>query len=152
MAISGGSYRVENDLQQSFKTNMDNQNETVSGITEGYSSSNRKWFNENKNPIVGITPEMLPKITNAIDEYISNLTTTLEGMPTAVDYTQAFKGEGITKAVETFVTSVKDVCKSYLDALKNAENQIVESVNAQYQASDSDLAGQLNSDASSIRN
>lgn len=160
MAISGGSYKIDNDLQQSFKTNMDSQNSTVSSVIGGYSSSNSsvsvangygvRDASQNSHDMVGITPEMLSRITTAIDNYVSNLNSTLDNMPSAVDYTQAFKGEGITKAVENFVTSVKEICKSYLTRLKEAEQQIIESVHSQYSASDEDISGQLNSDASNI--
>lgn len=160
MAISGGTYTVNNGLQQTFKSNMDTQNSTVSSVIGNYSSSNKSdggWFgigaydnSINSHDTVGITPEMLTKITSAIDEYVNNLNATLDAMPTAVDYTQAFKGQGITKAVENFVTTVKDVCKSYIYSLQNVEQQIIKSVEMNYNDSDSDLSGQLNTDSTNI--
>ena len=164
MAISGGNYRVENDLQQSFSSDMSGKGDTISSVIGDYNSSNYKknYFlgidflakdfdgSQNSHDFVGITPDMLSKITGAIDSYASNLTSILDGMPEAVDYTQGFKGTGVETAVKNFVTTVKEVCKSYLESLKLAENQIIESVNAQYAASDQDIAGQLNSDSSAI--
>lgn len=164
MAISGGNYRVDNDLQQSFSSDMTSKNETIENTIKSYSSSNYEknsflgidWLakdfdgSKNSNDFVGITPEMLSKITGAIDSYSSNLTSILDGMPDTVDYTQAFRGTGIETSVKNFVISVKEVCKAYLESLKQAENQIIESVNAQYQASDQDIASQLDSDSSAI--
>lgn len=164
MAISGGNYRVENDLQGSFSGEMKGTIDTVNSTIGNYSSSNyekrtflgidflAKDFDGSKNShdFVGITPEMLSKITGAIDSYSSNLNNILDSMPDAVDYTQAFRGTGVEAAVKNFVVSVKELCKSHLESLKLAENQIIESVNAQYQASDQDVASQLNSDTSAI--
>lgn len=158
MAISGGDYRVKNDLQQSLSNDMNSSIDAVNSTIGNYSSSNYedrfilKDIDNSKNShdFVGITPEMLSKITGAIDSYSSNLNGILDGMPDTVDYAQAFRGTGVETAVKSFVISVKELCKSYLESLKLAENQIIESVNAQYQASDQDVAGQLNSDTSGI--
>lgn len=161
MAISGGTYRVNSDLQQSFRTNMETQNATVNSVISSYTGSAdnggeslfSKTFGMASSltyETVGITPEMLSKITTAIDEYVSNLNASLDAMPTAVDYTKAFKGEGVTKAVENFVTSVKEICQSYIISLQQTEQQIIDSVNSHYSASDADLSGQLNSDAANI--
>ena len=159
MAISGGSYRVENDLQQSFSSNMTSQNDIVNSTVGAYSSSNvsddfmgigARDGSANSYSTVGIKEGMVDRITGVIDAYINDLKTTLDSMPTAVNYTQGFQGTGVVSAVENFVTNVKNVCNTYITNLQNAENQIVESVYAQYSASDQDLAGQVNSDTSAI--
>lgn len=161
MAISGGDRRIDDDLRQSFSSELTNRNDTISTTIGSYSSSNVKegsWFfnlgaednSKNANDFVGITPEMLSKITTSIDEYTNNLVSILEKMPDAVNYGQGFKGTGIETAVKGFVTSVKEVCKEYLQSLKAAENQIIESVEKQYTISDEDIAGQLNTDSSAL--
>ena len=164
MAISGGSYRVEDDKANALSNDMKNRNETINSTIGSYNSSNYEkntflgidWLSadtdnsQNSNDFVGITPEMLSKITTAIDTYSSNLTGILDEMPDAVYYTMAFRGTSIEAAVKNFVSTVKEVCKSYLQNLKEAENQIIESVNKQYAASDEDISGQLNSDSSAI--
>lgn len=160
MAISGGDRRIDDGLRQSFSSKLTNRNDTISSTVGSYSSSNVKeggWFgigaednSKNANDFVGITPEMLNKITTSIDDYTNNLVSALDKMPDAVNYSQGFKGTGIEAAIKGFVTSVKEVCKEYLHSLKAAENQIVESVEKQYTLSDEDIAGQVNTDTSAI--
>lgn len=161
MAISGGDRRIDDDLRQSFSSDLTNRNDTISSTVGSYSSSNVKegsWFfgigaednSQNANDFVGITPEMLSKITTSIDDYTNNLVSALDKMPDAVNYGQGFKGTGIEAAIKGFVTSVKEVCKEYLQSLKAAENQIIESVEKQYTLSDEDIAGQLHTDTSAI--
>ena len=161
MAISGGSIRIEDDLRQSFSSDLNTRNDTISTTVGSYSSSNVKegsWFfgigaednSQNANDFVGITPEMLSEITGAIDTYTNNLVSALNKMPDEVNYSQGFKGTAVEAAVKKFVTTVKDVCKDYLESLKAAENQIVESVEKQYSTSDEDVSSQLNTDSSKI--
>ena len=62
----------------------------------------------------------------------------------------AFKGEAIGRALENFVSGVKESAFSYLNKLKAAEQQIVYSVNKTYQAQDTDISGNLSADASKL--
>lgn len=160
MAISGGTFRVEDDKINSFSSDMKSRNDTIAGTIGSYNSSNIKEGglfgigaqdnSKNANDFVGITPEMLSKITGAIDSYTNQLNSVLDQMPDAVDYTVAFRGTEVENAIKKFVTSVKEVCRSYLENLKLAESQIVESVEAQYKSSDANISEQLNSDVSAI--
>ena len=55
-------------------------------------------------------------------------------------------------AVVEFVQAVRTTATNYLKALHDAENQIVESVQAAYEQQDKDLSANLKSDASDILN
>lgn len=158
--ISGGDKRVTNDLQDKFKTTINDKQSTINSVVTGYSSSNDKTGGLfgmgsqertiNPNDVVGITGNMLNSITNSIDSYVSGLNAILDQMPTAVNYRQAFQGTGVETAIRNFVETVKDLCKLYIKNLQNAENQIVESVHANYRASDEDLSSSLNTASGKI--
>ena len=69
---------------------------------------------------------------------------------TTIDSQGAFKGTKITNALSSFIESVKSVSISYLNALQEAENQIIETVYNAYQQQDTEVSGQINSDSSSV--
>lgn len=144
MSISGGNFKVENDLQQAFKSNVESNSAEIKSEIQFFESTVIY-------DTVGITPEMLSNITTAIDNYVAKLTSVLDGMPSAVDYEQAFRGEFTNKAVKQFVEQVKETCKNYITNLQKAENQIIESVSKQYNLNDNILRSEIFTDASRVK-
>lgn len=99
--------------------------------------------------IAGITESFAANVTRAIDSYKSDVQSKLDQLQ-AVESNSAFQGAAISKALANFVTSVRDVGTDYLNRLSSAETQIINSVAAAYKTQDTDLSGNLGSDAGSI--
>lgn len=99
--------------------------------------------------LAGITPEFAAQASSAIDEYCANVESKLNEL-NAVESGSAFRGTALTGALNNFITGVKEVSINYLTKLKDAEQQIVNSVGTAYETQDADLAGNLNSDIGTI--
>lgn len=100
--------------------------------------------------IVGIDADFVTSIQTAIDTYIAGIQTELDKLETNVDPSTAFKGSGVTEAVQNFVTSVKEVAEGYIAKLQEAEKQIIDSVHSAYETQDTDLSANLTADSSSL--
>ena len=85
----------------------------------------------------------------ASNEYCTTIDNAIEKL-SQVDVNTAFKGTGIEGALNNFIESVKTVAKDYTNKLKAAETEIVNSVAQAYQAQDTDLTGDLGSDAAQL--
>lgn len=99
--------------------------------------------------LAGVTAEFAAQVSSAIDDYCANVESKLNEL-NAVESGSAFRGAALTGALSNFITGVKEVSMNYLSKLKDAEQQIVASVGAAYEAQDTDLAGNLNSDVGTI--
>lgn len=99
--------------------------------------------------LAGVTAEFAAQVSSAIDDYCANVESKLNEL-NAVESNGAFRGGALTAALSSFITGVKEVSMNYLAKLKEAEQQIVASVGAAYEAQDADLAGNLNSDVGTI--
>lgn len=100
--------------------------------------------------LAGITESFAANVSAAIDAYKERIQTELSKLE-AVESNAAFKGTAVSSALSKFVVSVREVGTNYIDKLSAAEKQIIDSVNAAYSTQDTDLSGNLNSDASSIQ-
>ncbi len=100
--------------------------------------------------LAGVTESFAANVSAAIDKYKENIETQLNQLE-AVESNAAFKGTAVSSALSKFVVSVREVGTNYINKLSSAEKQIIESVNAAYSTQDTDLSGNLNSDASSIQ-
>ena len=104
--------------------------------------------------VAGITGGFVESFKKTIDDYSANVEEALKKLDkvTDVNMDSALKGAGIKDAVVEFVQAVRTTATNYLKALHDAENQIVESVQAAYEQQDKDLSANLKSDASDILN
>lgn len=132
-----------------------NQKEVVD--SEGYLFGliGRKTHNEDTGvDVAGITGGFVESFKKTIDDYSANVEEALKKLDkvTDVNMDSALKGAGIKDAVVEFVQAVRTTATNYLKALHDAENQIVESVQAAYEQQDKDLSANLKSDASDILN
>lgn len=99
--------------------------------------------------LAGITASFASNVSSRIDEYCTTIDNAIEKL-SQVDVNTAFKGTGIEGALNNFIESVKTVAKDYTNKLKAAETEIVNSVAQAYQAQDTDLTGDLGSDAAQL--
>lgn len=98
----------------------------------------------------GIKPDFVNTLTNSISEYITKARAELDKLE-SVDSNEAFQGTQFQSALTNFVTGVKEVGESYLNALEAAEQQIINSVHTVYESQDQDLGGQLSADAQAVQ-
>lgn len=113
--------------------------------------ANTNWLGQTSGEsLAGITASFAANVSTAIDSYSEEVMNRLNNVQTAVDSGVAFKGSGITAALDNFIASVKEVSISYLNKLKTAETEIVNNVQKAYETQDTDLSGNLGSDASSL--
>lgn len=99
--------------------------------------------------LAGITAEFASSASAAIDTYCANVQAKLDELE-AVESSGAFKGEAISSALVRFIEGVKEVSISYLNKLKAAEAEIVNSVQTVYAQQDADISGDLGSDTGTI--
>lgn len=99
--------------------------------------------------LAGVTQSFATNVSNEIDTYKSEVQGYLDKL-TEAESNVAFKGEAIKASLTKFITSVRNVAKSYLDKLEAAEKQIVDSVKTAYQTQDTDLSQNLDSDSGSL--
>ena len=99
--------------------------------------------------LAGVTADFAKNVTTEIDSYCTSVNECIDKL-SQVEVNTAFKGSGIEAALNNFIESVKAVAKSYTNKLKNAETEIVNSVAQAYQTQDTDISGDLGSDASTL--
>lgn len=97
----------------------------------------------------GITADFVSSFTSAMSEYKTSITSWIDQIE-AVDSGVAFKGSALQSALSSFILGVKSVATSYINALEAAENQIVQSVEKAYAQQDTDISGNLNTDAGNV--
>lgn len=126
---------------------------TVDGGSTGGVSANRSGpfglGGASGASLAGVTAEFAAQVSSAIDDYCTSVENKLNEL-NAVESNGAFRGAALTGALSSFITGVKEVSMAYLAKLKVAEQEIVASVGAAYEAQDADLAGNLNSDVGTI--
>lgn len=99
--------------------------------------------------LAGVTASFAQNVCSAIDTYKANVMTYLDQLQDA-NSKVAFQGEGISQALTNFIDSVREVATSYLNKLSEAEQDIVNSVQAAYQTQDTDLSGSMSADAGTL--
>lgn len=99
--------------------------------------------------LAGVTADFASSVKSAIDTYKSEVQSYLDQIDSA-DSTVAFQGSEIGGAIKNFIDAVKDVATRYLTKLSEAEQLIIDSVQSAYQTQDSDLTGDMSSDASTL--
>jgi len=119
---------------------------SVDNSFQNGASSSGMFGNE---PIVGITASFAANVTGAIDNYVNDIQTILSEIST-VQTNEAFKGAGLEGALNNFVESVKTVATNYIRGLRDAENQIINSVAKAYATQDTDISGNINSDSGTL--
>ena len=140
MAVTMSSATVNQDLRNSMQ-NMEVDSSFQSGGATGGLFGGES--------LAGITPNFATNVTSAIEDYISGVNNILEKM-TGVQNNVAFKGAGVEQSLNSFIEKVKTVSLEFTDALKNAETQIINEVASVYGTQDTDISGDLHSDASSL--
>lgn len=98
---------------------------------------------------VGITENMARNISDAIEQYKQEITQTLSQLRN-VDSQSAFRGSGITEAISRFIEGVKYTANEYLQAVAESQNEIIYSVKQAYQQQDTDIAGSVKGDETSV--
>lgn len=99
--------------------------------------------------LAGITADFAANVSNAIDNYCTNVNSKIAALQN-VESNVAFRGTGITAALTRFIESVKTVAESYTNKLKLAEQEITASVATAYATQDTDLSGNMNTDAGTL--
>lgn len=101
-------------------------------------------------PLVGITESFATAVTGSIDSYCEGVNTALDELQ-SVATTGAFQGEAISAAIKTFVDGCREVAQSYVNKLKAAENQIINSVEKVYSSQDTELGGNVDGATASVQ-
>lgn len=99
--------------------------------------------------LAGVTPSFAKNVCNAMDTYTNSVKESINKLDSKVS-SNAFKGSGITKALQDFIEEVKVVANSYLDKLNAAEQEIINSVDTAYQTQDTDLSGDMSGDTTTL--
>ena len=99
--------------------------------------------------LAGITKNFADLVSKEIDNYIKNVDAEVDKMQ-AIKNDSAFKGTQINEALKNFVESVKTVATQYTEKLKNAEQQIINSVADVYSQQDTHISDSLGTDGSEL--
>ena len=118
-------------------------------LSGGAKKTTGLFFSDAK--LAGVTEQFAAAVSDEIDNYCSNVETILKQLETA-DSAVAFKGSQVGTALANFIEGVKSSAFDYLKKLKEAEQQIVNSVQKAYATQDTDLSSNLNTDTSSLQN
>ena len=137
MAISMSGASIQDDSRQTLMS---------STVDSSFAGSNA---NGGGAALAGVTASFASNVTSAIDSYKADIEATINQMCQA-DSSDAFKGASLQSALQSFLDAVKQVANSYLQKLTDAENQIINSVNAAYASQDTDLSSNLGSDQASL--
>lgn len=146
MAISMSGATVNTDERESLlQSSVDG-----SGTYGGETANATFWTGKpTGKPLAGVTASFAANVSRAIDSYSDDVMEKLNQLQTA-NSEVAFKGTALKSALETFIESVKEVSISYLNKLKAAETQIINSVQTAYETQDTDLGSNLGSDGSNL--
>lgn len=101
--------------------------------------------------LAGVTASFAANVCSEIDAYIKSITGHIDAM-VAAQSNVAFQGEGVSGALQRFITAVQAVANDYANRLKGAEQQIINSVQEVYTSQDAHLSGELGADAGSLQN
>lgn len=152
MAISMSGATVQDSARQALLSKSVNGSLTEGGATLNTETTGGLFNREEVTTgaaLAGVTASFATNVTAKIEEYISGIDGIIDEL-TNVANNVAFQGEGLEAALNNFVGGVKEVAKNYTKALKDAENQIINSVSAAYKTQDTDVSGNLGSDQSTL--
>ena len=136
MAISLSSYELEQDKKDELMSKTIDPSNFGSDMFGGQ-------------PLVGITAEFATAVSGKIEEYEKTIKEKLGELQEA-KASGAFKGASVEPAIEHFVVSVKELADSYVAQLSAAEQQIINSVSKAYSEQDTQVAGDIKTDSSTI--
>jgi len=145
MAITMNTEKVDNSKREQLLHTTVSSSFTDNAV-EPNKSGILFWRSTTGASLAGITPEFVSAFHDATTTYKGDIETILSELE-AVDSESAFKGASLKAALAKFITSVKQVSFDYLNALKEAEDLIAESVEKVYASQDETLSSDLGSDA-----
>ena len=150
MAITMSDARIETDERSSLKGAEINSNVLGEGVSFNYGDGfgNREATGAT---LAGVTQSFGEHLQKTMLAYRKSVDDILNELQYVVS-TKAFQGAGVQGALEKFVTSVREVAKSYMLKLTIAENQILSSVQKAYATQDSDLNQSMSGDATTLDN
>ena len=143
MAITMSGATVDSSNRDTLLTSVVDTGLLSGGVAGSF------WHSDAK--LAGVTEQFATAVSGEIDKYCSDVETILKQLE-AADSAVAFKGSQIDTALSSFIEGVKSSAFDYLKKLKEAEQQIVDSVQKAYTTQDTDLSSNLNSDTSSLSN
>lgn len=156
MAISRSSQTVNEELRSQFGTSMSASDyaQAVGTTTAGYTyfgdPNTAASHDHLAGGLAGIKSGFLTNLNNTLADYEEGLNSTLSQLETNPNIAQAFKGGEIESAIKNLILAVKAEAYRYVQAMKEAEKQIIESVVAAYQNQDSTVSSSMNSDTSNL--
>lgn len=152
MAISMSGAKVETDQRDSLLASTIDSSVTSGGVTANTQGTGLFGLGGQEATgaaLAGVTSTFAANVSNKIDEYCANVNQRLAELQN-VDTNVAFKGSGVSSALDRFIEAVKNVAISYTNKLKAAEQQIVNSVATAYATQDADLSGNMNADSGTL--
>lgn len=99
--------------------------------------------------LAGVTASFATNVCSEIDSYIQSIQDHINAM-VAAQSNVAFQGEGVSAALQKFISAVQQVANDYANRLKGAEQQIINSVHDVYSQQDAHLSGELGADSGSL--
>ncbi len=120
------------------------------GMTSGIAFLGSSLIGGNVVGRAGITADMVSQIETAYDNYISQINDDIAQIENP-EVNQAFKGSSVESAFKNLVAAVKETAHEFTQSLKEAEMQIIQEIQKAYEAQDTSIAGDINSDAGTLR-
>lgn len=100
------------------------------------------------NTVVGINVNHVPKMVDAINEYIKGVNDVINRLNSEVTTKDAFSGQYAT-AVSNYVAAVEKVCKSVISELEIFKSKLNE-ISASYTSKDQSLGSTIGQASSSL--
>ena len=98
----------------------------------------------------GIANDFVKNMDSAIDTYIGTIGDDLDNLEKNPNVKAAFQGTEIEKAIKQLITNLRNELDSYKTSMDNAKKEIVDEIYLVYQNADTQIAGDVNEDASLI--
>lgn len=149
MAVTMSETAVNRDSEIKLQNTTINNSITEGGAYIATDSSRGDFGVTNGVILAGITPTFAVNVNRAIEEYCTKIENKINEIET-IDSTGAFKGENVTNAISNFINGVKEVANAYIESLKSAEQEIINSVQTAYSKQDESISGNLNTDSNTL--
>lgn len=122
---------------------------TGSGATIGGASTGGWGPFRSSFSVVGIKVSEIPNMQEAIRVYVQGIKDHLDGITPLATADNAFRSESVQKAVEAYITKVKEYCMNLVSQLLAFSTKLQE-VQEKYQAHMEALAGNIGDSTSSL--
>lgn len=146
--IKHGNFEAFNNVENTASTlaNQVGERSASGTLPDAWMFNDFKYFNLNYTKFAGFDANNREKFNSAIDKYISDVNTILDGFNRKQDaLANAFKGS-VSGSLETFFANIKTICQSYVNAIAEEKNKVLEAENNWLEATKS-IGSAIDSDS-----